>query len=335
MTPRLRPRLHSFLAPHIQAYRDFMQKMGYTSFSRTTASFDFDYYLLFHAISSLDQINEGVLFNWIHAIPGHAAATKNKKIQFAKGLFGYLIRINVAHTDPAAGIAYLKVRPFKPHIYTIDELQKILMAAGKYKSRHPGMLVGWTLETLILLVYACGLRLGEALNLKIQDVDFEENILSLWNTKFHKERLVPFSPALARRLKVYLAVRRKRHPPGSPQDPFFCHSRGKFTHSNIETHFRNILIGCGLARPGGRQEPRIHDLRHTFATHRLYKWYQEGHDPLNKLPLLSTYMGHVNITATQVYLHMTQTILREAGRRFQDSFGDVIQTPMKNIFKKL
>ena len=82
---------------------------------------------------------------------------------------------------------------------------------------------------------------------------------------------------------------------------------------------RKILTRCGRQRSTGRG-PRLHDLRHTFATHRLYKWYQDGQDPLNRLPWLTTYMGHVNIEKTQVYLTVTETLLREGDRRFQERF---------------
>jgi len=187
---------------------------------------------------------------------------------------------------------------------------------------------------MIFLIYACGLRISEALNLKIKDVDFEQNLLSLWNTKFHKERLVPFSPTVAHKLKNYLALRGKLYPPDGPEAAFFCHGRGKYRNAGpIDVRFRQLLIGLGLAKP--IKGPRLHDLRHTFAVHRLYKWYQEGHNPLNKLPLLSTYMGHATVENTQVYLTMTTALLREADRRFQAGFEDLARKPLARVFKAL
>jgi integrase/recombinase XerD len=154
--------------------------------------------------------------------------------------------------------------------------------------------------------------------------------------KFHKERLVPFSVPIATKLKSYLAIRRRCFPTHNDQAPFFCHKGGKYHSCTIQMHFRCLLVRCGLAKPGpGRGSPRIHDLRHTFACHRLYKWYQEGHDLMNKLPLLSTCMGHVNIQATQVYLTITLAMLREGDRRFQAAFEGVAQKSLKRDLKNL
>ncbi len=334
MSPASTRVFHSFLGPDLHAYLKFKSAMGYTSFSKTTQARDLDHYLLFRGIQSIREVDESFLANWIHSIPSRCAATKNQNLKFARGLFKYLIRIELSQTNPALRIPWLKQKPYKPYIYTLKEINQILEQAAQYKQRYPNRLLGWTLETMLFLIYACGLRIGEAVRLNIRDVDFEENTLSLWKTKFHKERLVPFSPAVAKRLKSYLDIRRRFYSlDGNPDSPFFCHER-RYTKETLEHHFRKILIRSGLAKSVGRGNPRIHDLRHSFAVHRLYKWYQEGHDLLNKLPLLSTYMGHVDIESTQVYLHITQALLREGDRRFQNLFGDVAQKALNNAFKK-
>lgn len=327
---------HSFLAPHLKSYLEFRQKLGYTSFAdpnHLCLAKDLDYYVLFHSLSSMRQLDEGFLVNWVHALPHCSPRTKNIRLSFARGFFNYLIRLGLANDNPAQRIQALKTKPHKPYIFTLKEIQLLLEEARLHKCRWaPKCFLGPTMETLFFLLYACGLRISEALNLKIQDVDFEENILSLWKTKFHKERLVPFSAAAARKLKTFLELRIKRFPPASPQDPFFCHRTGKYSRRQIGDHFRQLLVRCGLAKPKGRG-PRLHDIRHSFAVSRLYKWYQEDYDILNKLPLLSVYMGHVNIENTQVYLTVTQTLLREADRRFQSAFEGVTQRALNRALK--
>ena len=328
---------HGFLAPQLESYLEFRQKLGYTSFAAPSIihrAKDLDHYVVFRCISSIRQLDEGFLVNWIHAVRSRSPGTKNTLLWFARGFFNYLIRLGLARDNPAQRIRDLKTKPYQPYIFTLKEIQAILEEARLHKRRRTyKCFLGPTMETIIFLVYACGLRISEALNLKIQDVDFEENLLSLWKTKFHKERLVPFSDAVAKKLKVYLDLRTKRFPPASPQDPFFCHRTGKYTKHPIEAHFRQILVHCGMARPKGRGAPRLHDLRHSMATHRLYKWYQDGHDILNKLPLLSVAMGHVNIEHTQVYLTVTQALLREADRRFQGAFEEVSQCALNRALK--
>ena len=328
---------HSFLAPQLKSYLEFRQKLGYTSFadpSNLHRAKELDCYVVFRGLSSIRQLDEGLLVNWVHALPRRSPGTKNTLLWFARGFFNYLIRLGLAHDNPAQRIRDLKTKPYQPYIFTLKEIQLLLEEARLHKCRWaPKCFLGPTMETIIFLLYACGLRISEALNLKIQDVDFEENILSLWKTKFHKERLVPFSDAAAKKLKVYLDLRTKRFPSASHQDPFFCHRTGKYTKCSIEAHFRQLLVRCGMAKPKGRGAPRLHDLRHSMATHRLYKWYQDGHDILNKLPLLSVAMGHVNVEHTQVYLTVTQALLREADRRFQSAFEEVTQRALNRALK--
>ena len=322
----------SFLAPYLRAYLELKQKLGYTSFARDVRPFDLDFFLAFHGIDSVRQLNEELLIRWLHSMPHRSPTTRNHLLVFVRNFFDYLIRRGIMQDNLARRIPFFKEKPLKPYIYTLQEIQQILQAARQRPPHPHSPLLGQTLEMLVLLIYACGLRISETLNLKIQDVSFEENTLALWNTKFHKERLVPFSPAIACKLQNYLALRKKLCSLSSPDSPFFCHTKGKYKVAGpIEIHFRQLLIRCGLAKP--KRGPRLHDLRHTFAVHRLYKWYQEGQNLLNKLPLLSTYMGHVSVENTQVYLTITTALLREGDRRFSGAFEDVARKPLKRLLR--
>ena len=334
MSPTSKRIFYSFLGSQLHAYLQFKTAMGYTTFSNTSQAKDLDRYILFRGLQSVRELDEGFWVNWLHSVPGRCAATKNHNLKFARGFFKYLIRVGLAQTNPTLRIPWLKQKPYKPYIYTLKEISQILEGAAWYKQRHPDRLLGWTLETMFFLIYACGLRLGEAVRLNVQDVDFEGNTLSLWKTKFHKERLVPFSPEAAKRLKTYLDIRQRFYPSQSgPEAPFFFHGR-RCTNNAIEDIFRKIRLRAGLVRTG-QPVPRIHDLRRAFAIHRLYKWYQEGHDLLNKLPLLSTYMGHVGIESTQVYLTICRALLREGSRRFQAAFEPLAQKALGRALKDL
>lgn len=298
---------------------EFRQSLGYVTRSTKSILLDFDRYLLFRDIASTGQIDEGLVVNWVHVIRSNSSKTKNAKLACLRKFLHYLIRLDLIAVNPALSIPYLKERPFKPYIYSLKEIGGLLEAARRFeaRSRRDRCFAWRTMQTMICLIYACGLRLTEALNLRIKDVDFSEATLSLWRTKFHKERLAPLSPEMAIKLKEYLALRVKRYPPANPTSPFFCHARGKYAGRSIETLFRKLLIACALSKPNG-PAPRIHDLRHSFAVHRLYQWYQEGQNILNKLALLSTYMGHARLENTQVYLTITQALLREGNRRFRE-----------------
>lgn len=323
----------SFLAPQLAAYLEHRNRLGYTS--TRSCALQFDHYLTFRDITSVEEIDEALVGNWIHAVPERAPSTKNRSLSFARSLLRYLVRVGLARENPAERIAELKGGPRrKPYLYSLHEIHRILEEAGKLKARLPERLLGWSLETMVLLIYACGLRLGEALKLRIMDVDFEEKTLALWNTKFHKERVVPFSAEVGERLSAYLALRNERGPRGGGGEARFFWWDGKLdTVGLIHRHFREVLVRCGLSKPQGTG-PRLHDLRHAFATHRLYKWYQDGKDPLNRLPWLTTYMGHVNIEKTQVYLTVTQTLLREGDRRFQNAFEGLAEKALGRARRK-
>jgi len=322
---------NSFLAAHLKAYLELRQNLGYTSFSNPYPARDFDRYVSFRNIYSVRELDEGLVVNWIYSVPS-APRTKNDKLRFARGFFRYLIRMGLAQDNPALRVHYLKARPYKPFIYTLHEIHQILNEAKKLEDADP--LLGTTLAAMVLLIYACGLRVSEALNLKIEDVDFEENTLSLWRTKFHKERLVPFSSMMAQELKSYLALRQDVEPAAGRQAPFFCYRKRKCRYALVRKRFRAVLVRCGLAKSEhGRGVPRIHDFRHAFAVHRLYKWHQEGHNILNKLPLLATYMGHTHYRHTQVYLAVIQAILREGDRRFRGAFEDIAHKSLKRALR--
>jgi integrase len=176
-----------------------------------------------------------------------------------------------------------------------------------------------TLRTLILVYYGAGLRLCEATNLTRADVDLDKSILTIRNTKFGKTRLVPVGPQLGRALVQYDRTRPKKRP---TEAPFFATTAGCHVQpTTLEINFRILCDRAGIRRADARQQPRIHDLRHAFAVHRLTSWYQQGADVQRLLYQLSVYLGHVCLRYTQVYLSMTPELLREASQRFERYAG--------------
>ena len=179
-----------------------------------------------------------------------------------------------------------------------------------------------TLRMIISLLYTLGMRIGEALRLTIKDVDFNQKTLFIRNSKFYKDRIIPFGPKLGEHLKNYLDLRCKLFKSMRLDDPLFITRRCAFIRNRtIQYVFLDVLKAAEIAVAPGQRRPRLHDLRHTFAVHRLLHWYKEGVDVQNKLPLLSTFMGHIDIYSSQVYLTITDDILMEANERFYNQFG--------------
>jgi site-specific recombinase XerD len=143
-------------------------------------------------------------------------------------------------------------------------------------------------------------------------------VLTIRRTKFFKSRLVPLGRDLSRTLQEYRCHRDGRHPDG-PTTPFFCFRNGqRVTIPALERTFRRLRVAAGIRRDGGpRRQPRLHDLRHAAAVHRVIQWYRQGRDVQRLLPHLATYLGHVDLSSTQRYLTLTPSLLHEASVRFE------------------
>lgn len=235
-----------------------------------------------------------------------------------RGLYRYLIARGLTTVSPVPSVPPKRPPDFHPHIYSRDELRDLLDATDSYyRCKTQTGLYGRTFRALLLLLYATGLRIGEAVALTLTDVDLREGLLTIRESKFYKTRLVPVGPALNSVLRDYL---NKERPAGlsRPTAPFLVSRKGSaFTRDTAEKSFRRLRTFTGIHTPGGpRCQPRLHDLRHTFAVHRLLAWYHAGADVQQLLPQLATYLGHRDLTGTQRYLTMTPEVLRQAAKRF-------------------
>jgi len=208
--------------------------------------------------------------------------------------------------------------PLTPYIYSVDDLRRLLIATDSlWTPQSP--LQPATMHTLLLLLYGTGMRISEALSLTLQDADLAEGILTIRNAKFFKERLIPIGPRLVKAMVDY-AVRRRQLPlPVGDASTFFATSTGHRLHYEwIGKQFRRVRAVAGICRESSaRYQPRIHDIRHTAAVHRIIAWYRAGADVQQLLPQLATYLGHVDVSSTQRYLDVTAELLHEASLRFE------------------
>jgi integrase/recombinase XerD len=240
------------------------------------------------------------------------------KYTVLRGLYRYAICRGHATVLPLPDTVPKRPPPFVPYIYSREELRRLLGATEK--GQHPLRRFGpLTLRTVILLLYGAGLRVSEALNLDCGDVDLDSSLITIRDSKFFKSRLVPVGPQLAQTLKRYTHWRQANHATDDPKAPFFVGRDGKrLGHRRLSVAFRQACIRAGIRRPDKvRFQPRMHDLRHTFAVHRLTEWYRQGADVQKLLPQLSVYLGHCCLSSTQAYLNMTPELLQQAGDRFE------------------
>lgn len=234
------------------------------------------------------------------------------------GFYRYAVNRGYATECPLPSAVPKSNDPFTPYIYTQDEVRRLLDATSSYRKTNR-CLEPHTFRTILLLLYGAGLRVSEALNLTLDDVDLQAAVLTIRNTKFNKTRLVPVGPELQKALIGYAALRDQRKHSADVNAPFFMERGGTHVPPNTICHaFQTLRAYAGVVRADNSAcQPRMHDLRHTFAMHRLISWYREGADVQKLLPRLSTYMGHIDIASTQWYLTMTADLLREASARFE------------------
>lgn len=243
--------------------------------------------------------------------------TWHGKFSRLRVFFKYAVSRGYISTAPLPTVIPKRPPPFVPYIYSHEELHRLLQTVESNPSSH--CLEPVTIRMLILVLYGAGLRLREAVDLTRNDVDLREFVLTVRNTKFGKTRLVPVGPQLGKALVQYAAQAQGR----PAESPFFTTRTGtRVKPDTLQHNFRILCDRAGIRRTdGANEQPRLHDLRHTFAVHRLTSWYRQGADVQRLVHQLSVYLGHVHLRHTQVYLTMTPELLHEAGLRFERYAG--------------
>ena len=215
---------------------------------------------------------------------------------------------------------------FVPYIFTIDEITRILNAADDLPYRKNAPTRHLVIPAVIRLLYACGLRVNEALRLKTADVDLESGIISVFNGKGGKDRLIPIHSSLAEYLKAYT----EKLP--SNREWFFPSASGHYSSSTIYENFRELLFLSHIHHTGNG--PRIHDFRHTFAVRTLEKQLAEGYDPMIIVPRLAAYLGHKNYRETCWYIHLTISAFPELTQKLDSAFVGIIPVVGGEMFEE-
>lgn len=235
-----------------------------------------------------------------------------------KGFFQFAISRGELAKAPLPTAIPKRVPTLVPYIYSREEIRRLLDSIPAVHHRQR-LLEPPTLRAILLVLYGAGLRSGEALRLEVADVDLTRSLLTIRNTKFFKSRLVPVSPDLTHVLSEYTRWRAATHPAAGATKTFFVNRRGEAVpRSILESAFQRLREHAGVRRTdGARFQPRMHDLRHAFAVHRLTAWYRQDADVQRLVYHLSVYLGHAHLANTQVYLTMTPELLQQAGSRFE------------------
>jgi integrase/recombinase XerD len=223
--------------------------------------------------------------------------------------------------DPSTEVPPLDVLPrvpgstkrAVPYLYSPAEIVALMDAASS--ARFP--LTAATCRTVIGLLAVTGMRVSEALGLDNQDVAWERGVLVVRQSKFGRSREVPLHASSIDALHEYTTVREERFPSPPSQSFFVSWSGGRLSDTAMRGHFRRLVAVAGIPPRPPRCRPRLHDFRHSFASATLEDWYRAGLDVQPRLPLLSTYLGHVDPASTYWYLSAKPELLASAAQRLE------------------
>jgi len=323
--PAPAPRAAGLSGP-LEDYISLRQSLGYKSRNQSELIPLFIRFLEKHGVVSYGQVDSPMVNLWVMTRRAQVAPSSfNLEISMLRLFFDYLVDVKTARFNPFDAVLPARTPKYIPFVFTLEQLL-LLFDLIRRSDTSNGAAVGQAYFTIFHTIYALGLRGGELCNLTLDDVDLSADTVFIRRTKFFKDRLLPINPRSHELLARYLRIR-KKHPAASKQHAqfFFLTADGKkFSRDSLSHTFRGYVQQSGIS--SGRRshpgvtfgEPRLHSLRHTFAVHRLLKWYRDGVPYINsKLPLLATYMGHVDFRYTQTYLFITEEIFRLAAQRFE------------------
>lgn len=223
-----------------------------------------------------------------------------QRLSFVRGFARYCSAIDPRIEIPPPGLLPHRPQRARPYLYTDEEIHQLLEAALQLPPA--GGLRCETFHCLLGLLAVSGLRISEVIGLKLEDIDFSEGVLTVRGTKFGKARLVPLHPSAQQKLSDY-KLRRESFLAGRPASYFFVSSRGtRLDGGEVRRTFYQLSRQTGLRGPCSSHGPRLHDFRHRFAVETLLRWYRAGEDVERRLPVLSTYLGHVHVADTYWYL---------------------------------
>jgi integrase/recombinase XerD len=247
---------------------------------------------------------------WASEPSGTTTAHRQRRLAVVRGFARYLAAFDPDCQVPPPGLLPGRTHRPAPYHYSAEEVAALVHAAGTIAAPLPAA----TMQALISLLAASGLRVGESLALDRSEVDEHEAAVTVTG-KNGQTRLVPLHPTTAQMLAGY-AARRDRLCTTPVSPGFFLTATGqRVQHRGVHQIFTKLLAAADIHTPPGRRRPRIHDLRHTFAVNVLIGWYEAGVDVSARLPVLSAFLGHSSPEATYWYLQATPQLLALAAQR--------------------
>jgi len=264
---------------------------------------------------SLPTVTVEAALAWAQQAPrspaGGMTSVGPYRMSAARGFARFLSGVDAKTEVPPLGLMPHRQRWRPPFIYSQADIEALMTLAGQSIA---SPLRAATYQSLIGLLAASGLRIGEAINLDRSDVDWAQGGLLIRESKFGKSRLVPLHPSSMQALEHYARLRDQPQPRPREASFFVSLKRTRLLYADVRRTFRQLIDNAGIG-VGAPSPPRLHDLRHAFAIRTLLGWYHAGEDVQAKLPSLSTYLGHREPACTYWYLSAAPELLALAAAR--------------------
>jgi integrase len=307
---------HSPLAEPIRTFVEYKRALNRKYRPESAALRLFDRYLCEHEATGWGSIDSILIEHFLQSRPRSRPRSYNHLLGVLHRFFDWAVLQGSVAANPVKAARRRDTGKRIPYLFDLTDAKRLLELVSTLPDRSRAPHRAKTYQMIFALLYGLGLRVGEAVRLKLGDVDLQRDTLFIRETKFSKNRLVPLGPKLATRLRQYMED--QHGSTGTSDRPLFSFTkRGCICPETISQTFHSLVPRLGLVLPPGVSSPRLHDLRHAFAVGTLLRWYRQGIDPNCRLIHLSTFLGHVDPNSTAVYLTITEELLREADRRFR------------------
>lgn len=306
----------STLRQAVQDYLEMRRGLGFKMQEAGKALADF---VAFMEQRRASYITQALALAWAQLPSRARPAYWASRLTIVRGFARYRSATDPRTQIPPHGLLPFQPRRARPFFYSDSQIHALVRAAFRMECPHErGKLRSWVYHCLFGLISVTGLRLGEARNLELQDVDLKTAVLTIRGAKFGKDRLVPLHRSTCTVLAKYIAKRRQHWEGRAVSSYLFVSSWGnRLDTGDVHRTFYKLSREIGLRGPADRYGPRIHDLRHRFAVMTLLRWYQSGEDVERRLPLLSTYLGHVHVSDTFWYLSAWPELMQQAMTRLE------------------
>ena len=326
---RRQPRpFQSSLAGHFADFLRHHRALGKSFQTEERAPRLFDQYLVEQPVHNPAEITPAVLEGFLGSRTRPISKSYNHLLGVVRRWCNWMVRQERIPHSP------LLLRPQRltgtkvPFLFDPVTARQLLAIAAQLPDNNHARQRGLVYSTVFALLYGLGLRVGEAVRLRIRDVDWVRHVLTIRETKFAKSRLVPFGPKIAAMLGDYRARRKPGWALLDDADPLFSFDpkgHDLIHPGTISQTFHHLWPRLNITVPEGVAHPRLHCLRHSFAVGTLLGWYRAGINPNERLLQLSTFMGHSHPSSTSVYLTITSELFQEANRRFERFAGVLLK----------